>query len=169
MELPRLLAIPLTYMPLAAIERGTGMLFRRLLKKHPELFERLGEHRTKRFAFLPAELPLVFVVEPARLAISVVRKPLLPNPVDASVEGPLFMLLALLEGRSDADALFFSRDLAVTGDMEAMVAMRNTLDDAGVDLPRDLSGLAGPFAPLFGRLAADVRRRVLVEEVSAWN
>ncbi len=35
------------------------------------------------------------------------------------------MLLALLEGRCDADALFFSRDLKVIGeDMEAMLAMR---------------------------------------------
>lgn len=169
MEFPRMLAIPLTYMPLAAIERGAGMLFRRVLKEHPGLFERLGEHREKRFAFLPTDLPLAFVVEPARPAISVARKPSIQRPVDASVEGPLFMLLALLEGRCDADALFFSRDLSVTGDMEAMLAMRNTLDDANIDLPRDLSGLAGPFAPLFGRMAEDVRRRALADEVSPWN
>lgn len=169
MEFPRALAAPLNYMPLVAIERATGILFEQVLKKHPGLFERLGDHGAKRFAFLPIDLPLAFVVEPARSAISVTRKTSMPYPADALVEGPLFMLLALLEGRCDADALFFSRDLAVTGDMEAMLAMRNALDDADIDLPRDLSGLAGPFAPLVGRMAEDVRRRALADEVSSWN
>ncbi|MFB9948234.1 SCP2 domain-containing protein [Rhizobium puerariae] len=169
MEFPRALAIPLNYMPLAAIERVTGMLFRRVMKEHPGLFERLGEHRAKRFAFLPSDLPLVFEVEPGQPAIHVIRRDSGRRPADASVEGPLFMLLALLEGRCDADALFFSRNLSVTGDMEAMLAMRNALDGADIDLPRDLSTLAGPLAPLFGKVAEDIRRRALADEVSPWS
>lgn len=169
MEFPRLLAIPLNYMPLAAIERATGMLFQRVLKEHPDLFERLGEHKAKRFAFLPGDLPLAFIVEPARPAISVIRKSAMRSAADASVEGPLFMLLALLEGRCDADALFFSRDLSITGDMEAMLAMRNALDDADIDLPRDLSALAGPLAPVFGKMAEGIRRHALAGEVPTWN
>lgn len=169
MEFPRALAIPLAYMPLAAIERATGLLFQRLLKEHPDLFERLGEYKAKRFAFLPSDLPLAFIVEPARPSIRVMRKPATQDLADASVEGPLFLLLALLEGRCDADALFFSRDLSVTGDMEAMLAMRNALDGADIDLPRDLSRLAGPLAPLFGKMGRDIRRRALNGETSQWN
>lgn len=169
MEFPRALAIPLAYMPLAAIERATGLLFQRLLKEHPDLFERLGEYKAKRFAFLPSDLPLAFIVEPARPSIRVMRKPATQDLADASVEGPLFLLLALLEGRCDADALFFSRDLSVTGDMEAMLAMRNALDGADIDLPRDLSRLAGPLAPLFGKMGRDIRRRALNGETSRWN
>ncbi len=169
MEFPRTLATPLNYVPIAVIERATGLLFSRIMREHPGLFERLGEHKTKRFAFLPGDLPLAFVVEPARPSIRVMRKGAALPAADAAVEGPLFMLLALLEGRCDADALFFSRDLNVTGDMEAMLAMRNALDDCDIDLPRDLSALAGPFAPVFGRLAADLRRRALAGEQSTWN
>lgn len=169
MEFPRTLATPLNYVPIAVIERATGLLFSRIMREHPGLFERLGEHKTKRFAFLPGDLPLDFVVEPARPSIRVMRKGAALPAADAAVEGPLFMLLALLEGRCDADALFFSRDLNVTGDMEAMLAMRNALDDCDIDLPRDLSALAGPFAPVFGRLAADLRRRALAGEQSTWN
>ena len=169
MEFPRTLATPLNHVPIAVIERATGLLFSRIMREHPGLFERLGEHKTKRFAFLPGDLPLAFVVEPARPSIRVMRKGAALPAADAAVEGPLFMLLALLEGRCDADALFFSRDLNVTGDMEAMLAMRNALDDCDIDLPRDLSGLAGPFAPVFGRLAADLRRRALAGEQSTWN
>lgn len=169
MEFPRSLAVPLNYMPLVAIERATGLLFERVLKEHPDLFERLGEYKAKRFAFLPSDLPLAFIVEPAGPSIRVMRKPATQDPADATVEGPLFLLLALLEGRCDADALFFSRDLSVTGDMEAMLAMRNALDGADIDLPRDLSRLAGPLAPLFGRVGRDIRRRALNNETSSWN
>ncbi|SSC70898.1 unnamed protein product [Ciceribacter sp. T2.26MG-112.2] len=169
MEFPRTLATPLNYVPIAVIERATGLLFSRMMKEHPGLFERLGEHKAKRFAFLPSDIPLAFVVEPARPSIRVLRKNGSTLTADATVEGPLFMLLALLEGRCDADALFFSRDLNVTGDMEAMLAMRNALDDCDIDLPRDLSTLAGPFAPIFGRMAEGIRRRALAGEGSAWN
>ncbi|MEN3150674.1 SCP2 sterol-binding domain-containing protein [Neorhizobium sp. IRAMC:178] len=169
MEFLRSLAIPLNYMPLVAIERAAGLLFERVLKEHPDLFERLGEYKAKRFAFLPSDVPLAFIVEPAGPSIRVMRKPATQDPADAAVEGPLFLLLALLEGRCDADALFFSRDLSVTGDMEAMLAMRNALDGADIDLPRDLSRLAGPLAPFFGRVGRDIRRRALNNETSSWN
>lgn len=169
MEFPKTLATPLNYVPIAVIERTTGLLFARMMKEHPGLFERLGEHKAKRFTFLPSDVPLAFVVEPARPSIRVLRKSGSTLTADATVEGPLFMLLALLEGRCDADALFFSRDLSVTGDMEAMLAMRNALDDCDIDLPRDLSTLAGPFAPIFGRVAEGIRRRALTGEGSAWN
>lgn len=168
MKFPATLATPLDLMPLPVIERATGMLFRRMLKEHPKLFERLGEHKAKRFAFLPADLPLAFIVDPGAPAIKVQRKSSVTES-DASVEGPLFLLLALLEGRCDADALFFSRDLVVTGDMEAMLAMRNALDDCNIDLPRDLSALAGPFGPIFSLVASEIRRRALTGENTAWN
>ncbi|MCJ7996483.1 SCP2 sterol-binding domain-containing protein [Rhizobium cremeum] len=168
MKFPPTLATPLDLMPLPVIERATGMLFRRMLKEHPNLFERLGEHKAKRFAFLPSDLPLAFIVDPARPSITVKRKSSAPQ-ADASVGGPLFLLLALLEGRCDADALFFSRDLVVTGDMEAMLAMRNALDDCNIDLPRDLSAMAGPLGPIFSRLGNEIRRRALAGENNPWN
>ena len=38
-------------------------------------------------------------------------------------------LLDMIDGSLDGDAMFFSRDLKVTGDTEAVVALRNALDD----------------------------------------
>lgn len=167
MLFPPLLAAPLHIIPLVMIEQTVKLLFSNLLERHPALFERLGEYGTMRYAFLPTDLPLAFVVEPSRPAITVLRKPI-ARPADATVEGPLFLLLSLLEGRCDADALFFSRDLAVTGDMEAMLALRNALDDCDIDLPRDL-GAAMPFSPLVQRAGNAIRRRVLTGEATTWN
>jgi predicted lipid carrier protein YhbT len=169
MKFPALLAAPLDVIPVAAIERATSILFRRVMKEHPHLFVRLGEHVGKRFAFMPADIPLVFVVSPAEPSIHVARRAKAPPDADACVEGPIVMLLALLEGRCDADALFFSRDLTVSGDMEAMLAMRNALDDCDIDLPRDLSALAGPLAPIVSRVAEGIRQRALTGEAARWN
>lgn len=168
MRFPPLLAIPLDLVPLKAIEETAALMFRRLLIEHPDLFERLGEHKTKCFAFVPSDLPLTFLVEPERQQLKVSRKPVEPE-ADTRVEAPLFLLLALLEGRCDADALFFSRDLSVTGDMEAMLAMRNALDDCDVDLPRDLSRIGGPFAPLISRAVEKIRCRAMIEEAVRWS
>lgn len=155
-------------LPPALIEPAANLLLRRLLAAHPGLFERLGDYGNRQFSFAPTDLDLAFVLRPANGKIRIFRKSA-PFAADASIEGPLFLLLALLEGRLDADALFFSRDLAVTGDMEAMLAMRNALDDAGLDLTRDLATLAGPLASPASRLMAAIRARVLHERKQEWN
>ncbi|MCA1443585.1 SCP2 sterol-binding domain-containing protein [Ensifer sp. IC4062] len=168
MEFPRPLAAPLAAVPIPLIDRAVKLMFKSLLRRHPGLFERLGEHKSKRYAFRPTDLPLVFLVEPARAAVSVMRKPADPA-ADAVVESPLFLLLALLEGRCDAEGLFFSRSLTVIGDMEAVLSLRNALDGCEIDLPRDLCAFAGPLAPLVSRTADALRRRVLAGEHAAWN
>ncbi|AYD03193.1 SCP2 sterol-binding domain-containing protein [Neorhizobium sp. NCHU2750] len=179
MQIPPIFAAPLTMIPIPLIERICKVMFGRIAKAHPGLFERLDEHRAKRFAFLPTDLPLAFVVVPERQEISVMRKPAetgtLDLRADAVTEAPLFLLLALMEGRCDADALFFSRDLSVTGDMEAMLAMRNALDASSIDLSEDLARLAGPFAPIAGRIIGEIRDRALKDdtlsarESASWN
>ncbi|MCL6708528.1 SCP2 sterol-binding domain-containing protein [Pseudomonas sp. R2.Fl] len=168
MQIPPILAIPLDLIPLSVIERASRLMLARIAAAHPDLFERLGEHKAKRFAFVPTDLPLTFLVEPSKATISVYRKPATVE-ADATTEAPLFLLLALMEGRFDADALFFSRHLSVTGDMEAMLAMRNALDDSDIDLQHDLALLAGPLAPLAGRVIAEIRGRALRGETASWS
>ena len=63
----------------------------------------------------------------------------------ASIHGPLATLAALLEGKLDGDALFFSRDLTVAGDTEAVVTLRNIIDGAGINIREDVLWAAGPF------------------------
>ncbi|WP_137152737.1 SCP2 sterol-binding domain-containing protein [Devosia sp. FKR38] len=160
MLLPRPLSLALDRIPLPVVQAVAERIFQRALQQHPDLFDRLGVAAGKRFRFTPADLDLSFLVHPASRSIRVYRKASAPVAA-ASVSGPLLTLLALLEGRLDGDAVFFSRSLSVSGDMEAMLALRNALDDCGFDLPADLSGLAGPFAGPFRQLAELVRRRAL--------
>jgi predicted lipid carrier protein YhbT len=167
MTLPAAFAASVHLIPVFILQEAAQTLFKRLLKQHPGLFERLGEHRQKSFAFRPVDVPLSFIVCPLSGSVLVRRERESSPAVDVAVEGPLLMLLALLEGRSDADALFFSRDVTVTGDMEAVLALRNALDDFSIDLPRDLAPLTGPLAPIFRRLAERIRNRLV--EPQKWN
>jgi len=160
MLVPSVLAKPLDFAPLALIEHFARRIFDRVLKVHPDLFERLGDYRSKRFCFSPSDLPLHFVVVPEARMVEVSRGIRQPT-ADAVISGPLLLLLALLEGRCDGDALFFSRDLMVTGDIEAMLALRNALDDSVIDLAADLGGMTGPLAPLVISTARYIRSRAL--------
>jgi len=161
MILPRPLTTIIDRVPLSVTQRVVGTVFAQVMKQHARLFDRLGDYANKQFGFTPSDLNLSFVIQPARRVIRVYRGK--APKVDAGVSGPLVTLLALLEGRIDGDAVFFSRELELTGDMEAVLALRNALDDSGFDLPRDLSPVAGPFAPLFKRIAEGVRARALGE------
>ncbi len=143
-------------------------VFDTVLKRHPGVFDRLGEQARKRYAFVPTELPFTFVVEPGRRSLRVLRK-YAPTRAHATAAGSILLLLELLEGRSDGDAAFFSRDLVVSGDMEAMVALRNALDDSGIDLPRDLGASAGTFGPLLTWAGRVLRRRTLARRSPQWN
>lgn len=160
MSLPRPLAAALNRLPLPIVQQAVAVVFRRMMQQHPGLFDRLGPHASKRFLFSPADLDFSFVVHPAGPSILVCRPAKAP-PAAAGIAGPLVTLLALLEGRIDGDAVFFSRELTITGDMEAMLALRNGLDDCGFDLPKDLAGMAGPLATPFRRIAEQVRERAL--------
>ena len=164
MLLPRPVRLAIDTVPLFIVQRVVTAIFRQALLQHPGVFDRLGAEAGKRLAFIPTDLDLSFIVHPAARTIAVYRKDRAPA-ADATAAGPLLTLLALLEGRIDGDAVFFSRGLGVSGDMEAMLALRNALDDCGFDLPADLSGLAGPFARPFRRLAEAVRARALAELV----
>ncbi|HTO30509.1 MAG TPA: SCP2 sterol-binding domain-containing protein [Pararhizobium sp.] len=166
-NLPPLLVKPVEIAPLWLVQRVARTIFSGVLKSHPDLFERLGDYRQSRYCFSPTDLPLHFRVVPAAQALSVFRDT--QPPADAHIEGPLVLLLGLLEGRCDADALFFSRDLSVTGDMEAMLALRNALDDSAIDLPRELGALAGLFSPLVRGVARHIRARALEGRETAWN
>lgn len=144
MRLPKGLTQLARPVPLGLIQAAANAALTRVLSRHPKLFDRLGDHTRKAFAFAPTDLPFVFVVAPASRIVTVLR-PGNTMRTDGSISGPIVTLLALAEGRLDGDAEFFARDLSIDGDMEAILALRNAMDDCRIDLPTDLAPTAGPL------------------------
>ncbi len=134
-SVPRSASLPpagllLTPLPLALIQPLLDHMARHVARSRPELFARLGPHTTKSFVIDPVDLPFVLVLIPdaERPHLKAFRRSQQPQS-DATIAGTFFTLLDMVSGTLDGDALFFSRDLRITGDVEAVVALRNALDD----------------------------------------
>jgi predicted lipid carrier protein YhbT len=156
--LPTVVGIGLRPLPLAPITLATDLMVRSIARRHGTIFARLGTHAGKTFLIEPTDLPFIFVVVPKSDSPSVtVLRSRAEISADARIAGPIAALIGLLHGAYDGDALFFSRDLVIEGDMEAVLALRNALDDAEIDLVTEAAAALGPFASpaeQIGRLAA---------------
>ena len=128
------------------LQPALDAIFAILNRSHPGLFERLSCLNETVFLIDPIDLPLVFILDadPEHPRLTAARED--ADRAVATIRGPLLTLIDLLEGRIDGDALFFSRTLSIEGDTEAVVALRNAVDDAGIDVKRDLLDFLGPFA-----------------------
>ncbi|MBO6518418.1 MAG: SCP2 sterol-binding domain-containing protein [Rhodospirillales bacterium] len=149
-----LLGIPVRAVPLELLQVIVDRLARDMRREHPRLFERLGDATDPVYLIDPVDVPVNFVLRPQsrKRYLRVVRASARVQAT-ATVRGSLATLLQLLDGNIDGDALFFSRDLVVEGDTEAIVALRNAVDGEGIDLAKDVLRLLGPFATLAGRVA----------------
>lgn len=147
-QLPALLTSVMRLLPPQPLELALGRLMTSAIGRHPALFDRLGPHASKAIGIAPTDVPVIFVLRPApEMPRLDVRPEHAGSDCDALIIGPIFALVDLAEGRLDGDALFFSRDIRIEGDVEAVLALRNALDSEGLDLVREA------VAPL-GRLAA---------------
>ena len=142
-----------------APERILTAALRGIARRHPDVFERLGKAREAAFIIAPTDFPVAFRLRPTGPTgdVRVVRHGD-AEPCAARVTGPLALLLSLLDGSADADATFFSRQVRVEGDTEAVVALHNTLEAADLALP-DLLGLKPPLrAPVGAALSLGLSR-----------
>jgi predicted lipid carrier protein YhbT len=126
-HVPSLLLTPI---PLALLQPLFARIATHVAQSRPELFARLGPHAGKRFLIDPTDLPFILVLIPQTERPRLIAYRRYERPAhDCSIAGTFFNLLDMIDGSLDGDALFFSRDLQVSGDTEAVVALRNALDD----------------------------------------
>lgn len=120
-------------------------IVRRIAARHPSLFARLGPHQGTDFLIDPVELPFALHLrpDPAALVFRAVTRDAAPR-AGATIRGKFLLLLELVDAEEDGDAAFFSRDLEVTGETEAVVRLRNALDDMDGSLAEETAAMFGP-------------------------
>jgi len=138
-------------LPLAPLQPALDMALLVMRRRHPSIFERLAELGEASFVVDPVDLPAVFLFQPGCQppSLKIARDDTQLGPrikVAAAIRGPLIKLIDLLEGRLDGDALFFSRELNIEGDTEAVLLLRNAIDSEEVDVLGDILSVLGPLA-----------------------
>ena len=121
-----------------------------LVRNHPRVIDRLKAEGAPSFLIEPVDLPLVFFFQTATPKITVGKSSDVLSGLgqqDATIRGPLFALIDMLEGRVDGDSLFFTRALEIEGNTEAVLLLRNAVDDAEIDLKQEILKALGPLAP----------------------
>lgn len=158
-RLKKLPEIALRPIPVSVYDPILARVSRMIARKHPGLFKRLGAYAHKTFLIEFSNLPFVMVLrpDPDKVEMKAYRT---SNGLtwDAKISGSFLHLFRLLDGRLDGDAIFFSRDLKVEGDTEAIVRLRNALDDVEGSIASDVADFFGPP----GRIGLTLLRRIEV-------
>src|SRR5664279_2122982 len=139
----------LRFLPLPLLQPILTLIGTQVARSRPDVFTRLGPHAQKSFVIDPTDLPFVLVLKPRPDApsLSAWRRNDVPHS-HARIAGSFLNLFDLIDGSLDGDALFFSRRLRVTGDTEAVVALRNALDDVDGGVVESITRAFGPLAPI---------------------
>ena len=143
MEMPSQAVAPRASGPLSGLAHAMAgrvldpMLMRtvrRLAVKHRSIFDRLGPHVRSSYIIDPVEFPFVLHLQPdpSAPAFHTVSRDALPA-YDALIRGRFRTLFDLVDAGADGDASFFSRDLEISGDTDAVVTLRNALPDISID------------------------------------
>lgn len=174
-RVPQVLALAGQFLPLLPLQPVLGACLHGIKSRHPQIFDRLGIHAAKRFGLDPTDLPFSFLLEPARTRPTIIVVRSMPR-VDVRISGTLAALISLANGTCDGDALFFSRDIQIEGDMEASLALRNAVDEAGIDIVSESVAFLGPLSPVATRLVRGAigdppgqRQDDLAPEGGSWN
>ncbi|MFP1632267.1 SCP2 domain-containing protein [Zhengella sp. ZM62] len=165
MDMPSQAAAPRDSRPLAGLANAVAgrvldpMLMRtvrRLAVKHRSIFDRLGPHVSSVYIIDPVEFPFALILrpDPAAPSFRTVSRDALPAH-DALIRGRFRTLFDLVDAGADGDASFFSRDLEILGNTDAVVTLRNALDDVDGSIAADTADLFGPP----GRMALTFLRR----------
>jgi len=144
-------------LPLFALQPVLRRIINRIARDNPDMFGRLGPHFSANYVIDPTNLPFVLMLrpDPDDLMLIARRRDDIPAH-DARISGSFLDLLMLVDGDLDGDALFFARELSITGNTEAVVCLRNALDDVDGSIAEKVADMFGPL----GRGALATLRRV---------
>lgn len=141
--------------PLFLLQPLLARIVRRIAANEPDMFDRLGPHQNATFVIDPVNLPFALVLRPSpnRPEFFASSRASLPRH-EARIAGKFLDLLHLVDCDEDGDAMFFSRGIDVSGDIEAVVCLRNALDNVDGSVAAQAAGMFGPP----GRFALDFLR-----------
>ena len=142
-DIPRAVLRPI---PILFYQPLLKRIVRKISTAHPELFERLGDHTNKSFLINPTNMPFALLLQPDAISPRLrAYRDTTGLVYDASISGTFLTLLNMVDGLIDGDAIFFTRDLKIEGDVEAIVTLRNALDNIDGSIADEIANIYGPI------------------------
>lgn len=143
--------------PLPVINYFMRRAVAKITQKNPAIFNRLRGHQHKTFLIEITNLTFDLILQPNQIK-PYLRAQRKKNDVqvDAKISGSFLTLLGMIDGRVDGDALFFTRELQISGDIEAIVRLRNALDDIDGSVADEVASYFGLFGLHFLAVARKV-------------
>lgn len=150
-------------LPRAVVQSFVNAAMSVVHRRYPDLHGRMKDEDNFSFLIDPVDFPFRFTLRfDGDMPCATVLDPSNDTvPADAVIRGKVSDLVGVLEGEADGDALFFSRNIVVEGNMEAALALRNAIENAEIDL----AALLGPLGDtaragtrVFGSLRARATR-----------
>ena len=145
-KVPSFVSAPIQLLPLWPISMALSQLARDLLRTHPQILNRIDKYQNHKFMLDITDLPFALLLDPAQARLRAFRRSAAPD-ADARISGTLAAFLAMLHGVEDGDSLYFSGVLQIEGDTSAVLALRNALDDAELDLSEEIARALPLLAP----------------------
>ncbi|MFD2203984.1 ubiquinone anaerobic biosynthesis accessory factor UbiT [Kiloniella antarctica] len=147
-------------LPVAVFRPLVQHILKRIEQLYPEIFQRLAPLVSCQFLIVPTDLYICFLLslEGGRVSVDVIEKTDNLPDADTIISGGMLSLIQLLEGSVDGDALFFSREINVQGDTEALLTLRNAVDSADISFEEILVGRVAFLKPLLDRAISKAAR-----------
>ncbi|MEE9614357.1 MAG: SCP2 sterol-binding domain-containing protein [Thermodesulfobacteriota bacterium] len=123
----RLVRLPLRCVPRWIEAIGAGAFISGVVERNPRFRARLKELQGKVFLFEATDIAKNFHLRITGDDIMVV--PNIVGEPDVTMRGEVRVLVDLLLGREDADTVFFSRKLEISGDTAVAIHFKNILAD----------------------------------------
>ena len=120
------LKVPLKVMPLWMEATALGVFIDKVLRDNPRLKKRFSELEGKLFLFEATDVKKAFHLSIKEGNVKVI--PHVAKKADVVMKGEFKTLSGLLLGKEDADTVFFSRKLQISGDTAAALHLKNILN-----------------------------------------
>lgn len=148
-------------LPIPLVNFTLRKLIHVISHRRPEIFRRIEGHHHKTFLIDATNIPFLICLRPNpdNPQLTAVRRRNVPES-SARISGSFLTLLGMIDGRYDGDALFFTRDLCVEGDTEAVVCLRNALDDVEGSIADDVAAFFGMPGRKFLEMAREMKIHV---------
>ncbi len=152
LSLTLLLGLLLKNLPFRVIQFFLKRAMEVMQNKHSNIFDRLS-YDDLSFVIDAYDLPFVFYMQPNKNNPTLIAIRRTENIKSSStIKGSLTDLLRLFEGKLDADAAFFSKEIIIEGSTAASVALRNAIDSQDMNIIEDLAYIFKPFDNTFKKI-----------------